>query len=69
MTFDRVLIYPHGPFKSYIKTGNLSDVEKSRAKSYVAVTRAKQSVGIAVPDKFESKLLPFFPSEEQSKAK
>lgn len=44
LTFDRVLIFPHGPIAKYLATGQLSHVEKSCAKFYVAVTRARYSV-------------------------
>jgi len=60
MSFERVLIYPHRPFQKYLQTGRLSNAGKALAKSYVAVTRARQSVGIVVSDDFESPMLPFF---------
>ncbi len=44
MTFDRVLIMPHGPIKKYLKSGNLDNVKGSLEKFYVAVTRARHSV-------------------------
>jgi DNA helicase II / ATP-dependent DNA helicase PcrA len=44
MTFDRVLIFPHGPAAKWIKSGNIEDVVKSLSKMYVAVTRARFSV-------------------------
>ncbi|MCP5391911.1 MAG: UvrD-helicase domain-containing protein [Sphingomonadaceae bacterium] len=44
LTFERVLIYPHGLAKKWLKTGNLVHVEKSAAKMYVASTRARFSV-------------------------
>ena len=50
MTFERTLIYPHGPLKKYLKSGDCGDIEKSLAKVYVAITRARQSVGFVVPD-------------------
>ena len=42
--FQRVLIFPHGPIKKYLRSGNLNDVEGSIEKFYVAVTRARHSV-------------------------
>lgn len=60
MTFERTIIYPQGPFKKYLQTGRLSDAGKALAKTYVAVTRASQSVAIVVPDGFKSALLPYF---------
>lgn len=44
MTFDRVLIFPHGPAVKWIKSGNVEDAAKSLSKMYVAVTRARHSV-------------------------
>lgn len=51
--FERVLIYPTSPITTYLKNGKLEKVEKGKTKSafdiaklYVAVTRAKYSVGI-----------------------
>jgi DNA helicase-2/ATP-dependent DNA helicase PcrA len=44
LTFDRVLIFPNGPIKKYMSSGDIENVMKSRAKLYVAITRAKYSV-------------------------
>ena len=44
MTFDRVLVLPHGPIEKYLRTGNRDDVAGSVTKFYVAVTRARSSV-------------------------
>lgn len=53
--FDRVLIYPTKTIVQYLKDGNLTKIVKGKpkpqsafdiAKFYVAVTRAKHSVGI-----------------------
>ena len=44
LTFDRVLIFPHGLAKKWLSTGNLVHVEKSVTKMYVGVTRAKHSL-------------------------
>jgi len=60
MTFERTLIYPTGGLRKYVKSGNLPDAGKSLAKIYVAVTRAKQSVAIVVPDSFNGGHLPIF---------
>lgn len=46
LTFDRVLIYPTKPIISWIKDNNFSLTFDSKAKFYVALTRAKYSVGI-----------------------
>lgn len=44
MTFDRVLVYPHGPCRKWIETGDIEHVSGSAAKLYVAITRARHSV-------------------------
>jgi hypothetical protein len=43
MTFDRVLIFPTGPMKAYLKTKDLAKAG-DLAKFYVGVTRARYSV-------------------------
>lgn len=48
--FPRVLIFPHGPIKKYLRSGNLKDVKGSIEKFYVAVTRAQQSVAFLHDD-------------------
>jgi DNA helicase II / ATP-dependent DNA helicase PcrA len=50
MTFERTLIFPHGPLGRFLMSGNLSDAGKELCKIYVAVTRARQSVAFVVPD-------------------
>lgn len=44
LTFDRVLIFPHSLAKKWLSSGDISYIEKSLAKMYVGVTRARQSV-------------------------
>ena len=44
LQFKRVLIVPTGPMKKYLQSGTVSDVEKSRERLHVAVTRASHSV-------------------------
>ena len=44
LTFERVLIFPNGPVKNLLKTGDFQHVIKSGSKLYVAITRAKHSV-------------------------
>jgi DNA helicase II / ATP-dependent DNA helicase PcrA len=44
LTFDRVLIFPHGLGKKWLGSGDLKHVEKSLAKMYVGVTRARHSL-------------------------
>ncbi|MCC6277276.1 MAG: UvrD-helicase domain-containing protein [Oligoflexia bacterium] len=46
LTFDRVLIYPTKPMVSWLKDNDSELADMSRAKFYVAITRARQSVGI-----------------------
>lgn len=44
LEFERVLIVPTNPIKKYLENGNLTHIDKSRDKLYVAVTRAFHSV-------------------------
>lgn len=44
LSFARVLILPNGPIKKFLKTGDVQKAKKSRAKFYVALTRARFSV-------------------------
>lgn len=46
LTFDRILIYPTDKIKKYLKNGDITTIESVKAKFYVALTRAKYSVGI-----------------------
>ncbi|MCI5603217.1 MAG: AAA family ATPase [Clostridiales bacterium] len=55
MTFERVLIYPNGPFRDFILNGKAL---KSPQKYYVAVTRAKYSIAIVL-DKLPNKCVHF----------
>lgn len=67
MTFQRTIIYPHGPLKKYLKTGRLADAGKALAKLYVGVTRAQQSVAIVVPNSLKTCPIPgvrFFDASE-----
>lgn len=48
--FERVLIYPTQPFLEWLKNQNTVLQPTSRAKFYVAITRAKQSVAIVCDD-------------------
>lgn len=45
-TFDRVLIYPTDPMKQWMLDNNYDLKNGARAKFYVALTRARYSVGI-----------------------
>jgi DNA helicase-2/ATP-dependent DNA helicase PcrA len=60
MTFDRTLIYPHGPLTTFLKTGNIADAGAEIPKLYVAITRARQSIGFVVPDGFPIKAMPLY---------
>lgn len=44
LEFERVLIIPTEPIRKYLQTGDITQVEKSRDKLHVAVTRARYSV-------------------------
>lgn len=46
LSFNRILIYPTAKIKKYLKHGNITMIESIKAKFYVALTRAKYSVGI-----------------------
>jgi superfamily I DNA/RNA helicase len=48
LSFDRVLIYPTKPFLAWLEDNNNELAETSRAKLYVAITRARYSIGIVV---------------------
>lgn len=49
--YDRVLVFPTGPIREWIASGDTSHVEASIAKLYVAVTRARHSVGFVYDGK------------------
>ena len=51
LTFEHVLIYPHGPARLWLSSGKISHVEKSATKMYVAVTRARYSVAFVYDGK------------------
>lgn len=46
LSFDNVLIYPTRKIREYLKEGNISKIETIKAKFYVALTRARYSIGI-----------------------
>jgi len=46
LSFDRVLIYPTNPILKWISDNNSELASTSRSKLYVALTRARYSVGI-----------------------
>lgn len=45
LSFDRVLIYPTKPFVDWLKNNKMELKEESRSRLYVAITRARYSVG------------------------
>ncbi len=49
--FDRVLIFPNGPIKTYLKNGDPSQLKDiTKARFYVALTRARYSVAFLFDD-------------------
>ena len=46
LTYDRVLIYPTNDMMNWVKDHTVDLADKTRAHFYVAITRAKYSVGI-----------------------
>ena len=48
LSFDRVLIYPTKPFTDWFLNNESDLAETSRSKLYVAITRARYSVGIVL---------------------
>lgn len=50
LSFDRVLIYPTKPMLDWLQNNNSNFAKTSRSKFYVALTRARYSVGIVVDD-------------------
>ena len=58
LTFDRVLIYPTKPMKAWIVDSSSKLEPRSRAKLYVAITRAKKSVAF-VDDSINADELPY----------
>ena len=46
LSFDRVLIYPTMPFRDWLSNNQSNLAPTSRSKFYVAITRARFSVGI-----------------------
>jgi DNA helicase-2/ATP-dependent DNA helicase PcrA len=60
MTFDRTLIYPHGPLAKFLQSGDIADAGAEISKLYVAITRARQSVGFVVPEGSPVKAVPVY---------
>ncbi|HAA13074.1 MAG TPA: hypothetical protein DCE41_15830 [Cytophagales bacterium] len=53
-TYDRVLIYATGPIQEWIKSQEKELKDRSKAKLYVAITRARFSVAFVIPKKIKS---------------
>lgn len=51
LTFDRVLIYPTKPMLDWFLDHSKELAAQSKSKLYVAITRAKYSVGIVYNNK------------------
>lgn len=65
-TFDRTLIFPHKKLEAVLATGNvreLGDADVTVARVYVGITRARQSVGIVIPDRLVPACLPIYSPE------
>jgi len=58
LTFKRTLLYPSSPLITWLKNNNAELALTSRAKLYVALTRAEQSV--AIVQKYDKKLSEIF---------
>lgn len=55
-TYDDVLIYPVGSVQKWLSNHEQDLKEQTRSRFYVAVTRARYSVGIVLPDKEANQL-------------
>lgn len=64
LTFDRVLIFPHGSIQKYLASGHSDTIAGSRAKFYVAVTRARYSVAFVYEDRCSIKGIQQYSSSE-----
>ena len=51
---DFVLIYPTENYRKWIKNKTIITSQEAKAKFYVALTRARHTVGIVVPDNFQA---------------
>jgi superfamily I DNA/RNA helicase len=60
LSFDRVLIYPTEPILNWLKNNNAKFADTSRSKFYVALTRARHSVGIVVDNDYNENQFPFW---------
>jgi superfamily I DNA/RNA helicase len=60
LSFDRVLIYPTIPILKWIEDNQYELKKTSRSKFYVALTRAKYSIGIVVENDYNSSQFQFY---------
>lgn len=60
LTFDRVLIYPTKPMLEWIKDHSKPLKSESRSKFYVAITRARHSVGIVINKEIKTEIQGIF---------
>ena len=58
-TFDSVLVFPTKDMREWLLDHSVSIADTSRAKLYVAITRARLSVAFVVPDDFDPAAAPF----------
>ena len=58
-TFDKVLVFPTKDMLEWLLDHSVSLAETSRAKLYVAITRARHNVAFVVPDNFDPAAAPF----------
>lgn len=67
-TFDRVIVYPTKHMKKWIANPNSNLSSEARAKFYVAITRARHSVGIIVGNTFSHETMPFYDRNGQQES-
>ena len=60
LTFERTLIFPNGPLRKFLLTGDPKDAAGSISKIYVALSRARQSTAIVIENDSKSPLIPIF---------
>lgn len=64
--FDHIIIFPTNPMVKFLKSGNVDDVG-SRAKLYVAITRARYSVAFVLRKRQINSISPIFTIENLTK--
>lgn len=60
LSFDRVVVYPTTPFLNWLKKPSNELAPTSKARFYVAVTRARSSVAIVVDDSYSVDEIPTY---------